>query len=88
MVSPQLLRALVGLDDSVKLLASSMDAVVFRETWKAIAVAINRQMYNEVATETRFSYQVHCLQILSLLYEIKYSVLCMKSSVCLVPRTK
>lgn len=66
MVSPQLLRALVGLDDSVKLLASSMDAVVFRETWKAIAVAINRQMYNEVATETRFSYQVHCLQIFSL----------------------
>lgn len=66
MVSPQLLRALVGLDDSVKLLANSMDAVVFREIWKAIAVAINRQMYNEVATETRFSYQVHYVHILSL----------------------
>ena len=75
MVSPQLLRALVGLDDSVKLLASSMDAVVFRETWKAIAVAINRQMYNEVATETRFSYQVHCpckYGVFSPLYEAKH----------------
>jgi len=57
-VSPQLLRALVGLDESVKLLSSSMDAVVFRETWKAIAVAVNRRMYNDVATETKFTYQV------------------------------
>lgn len=58
-VSPQLQRALIGLDDAVKLLSASMDAVVFRETWKAIAVAINRHLYNEVATETRFSHQVH-----------------------------
>lgn len=57
-VSPQLQRALIGLDDAVKLLSASMDAVVFRETWKAIAVAINRHMYNEVATESKFSYQV------------------------------
>lgn len=58
MVAPQLQRALIGLNDSVQLLSSSMDAVVFRETWKAIAVAINRRMFNDVATETRFSYQV------------------------------
>lgn len=58
-VSPQLQRALIGLDDAVKLLSANMDAVVFRETWKAIAVAINRHLYNEVATETRFSHQVH-----------------------------
>ena len=57
-VAPQLQRALIGLNDSVQLLSSSMDAVVFRETWKAIAVAINRRMFNDVATETRFSYQV------------------------------
>ncbi|KAL3137392.1 hypothetical protein ABBQ32_006915 [Trebouxia sp. C0010 RCD-2024] len=56
-VSPQLQRALIGLDDAVKLLSASMDAVVFRETWKAIAVAINRHLYNEVATETKFSHQ-------------------------------
>ena len=60
-MSPQLLRALTGLDDTVKLLSCNMDAVVFRETWKAIAVAVNRHLYNEVATEARFSYQVHNL---------------------------
>ena len=61
MVSPQLQRALIGLDDAVKLLSGSMDAVVFRDTWKAIALAINRHLYNEVATETRFSHQVQCV---------------------------
>lgn len=41
-----------------------MDAVVFRETWKAIAVAINRHLYNEVATETKFSHQVYIVHVM------------------------
>lgn len=48
----------MALDATLKLLAQCLDAVVFRETWKAIAVAVNRQLYNEVATEARFSFQV------------------------------
>ena len=57
-VSPQLKPALLALDDTLKLLASELDAVVFRDTWKAIAVAINRELYNDVATEAKFSFQV------------------------------
>lgn len=61
-VSPQLKSALLGLDDTLKLLAQVLDAVVFRDTWKAIAVAINRELYNGIATEARFSFQVSLLQ--------------------------
>lgn len=57
-VSPQLKPALLALDETLKLLASELDAVVFRDTWKAIAVAINRELYNDVATEAKFSFQV------------------------------
>lgn len=56
-VSPQLRSALIALDETLRLLSTQLDAVVFRETWKAIAVAINRELYNEVATEAKFSFQ-------------------------------
>ena len=57
-VAPQLQRALVGLNDTISLLATSMDAVVFRKTWTAIAFAIHTRMFNGVVSDTRFSHQV------------------------------
>ena len=59
-MAPQLQRALVGLDDTIGLLANSMDAVVFRKTWTAVAFAIHLRMFNGVVSDTRFSHQVSC----------------------------
>eukprot|EP00884_Botryococcus_braunii_P018181 jgi/Botrbrau1/5046/Bobra.37_1s0012.1 len=54
-VSLKLKPALEGLAATLALLADHMDQVVFREMWRAVAVAANRMMYNEIATEARFS---------------------------------
>ena len=54
-VSERLLPALEGLAAALGRLALHLDAVAFRETWRAIAVAANRLLYNDVATEARFS---------------------------------
>lgn len=60
MVSPRLAPALVGATDSLALLAANLDAVAFRDVWRAVAVAANRLLYNDVATEASFSPQVPC----------------------------
>ena len=39
-------------------LSISLDAVVFRDTWRAVAIAAMRLLYNEVATEAQFSPEV------------------------------
>ena len=67
-VSAQLKPALIGLNDTLKLLASVLDAVVFRDTWKAIAVAVNRELYNSVATEAKFSLQVSAILAIDALH--------------------
>ncbi|KAK9817674.1 hypothetical protein WJX72_000495 [[Myrmecia] bisecta] len=54
-VSKRLQPALDALQMAVAMLSQHMDAVVFRDMWRAAAVAVNRLMYNDVATEARFS---------------------------------
>lgn len=39
-------------------LSISLDAVVFRDTWRAVAIAAMRLLYNEIATEAHFSPEV------------------------------
>ena len=39
-------------------LSVSLDAVVFRDTWRAVAIAAMRLLYNEIATEAQFSPEV------------------------------
>ena len=39
-------------------LSISLDAVVFRDTWRAVAIAAMRLLYNEIATEAQFSPEV------------------------------
>lgn len=56
-LSPRLAPAVVAAADTLALLAAHMDAVVFREVWRAFAAAANRLLYNDVATEAAFSPQ-------------------------------
>lgn len=42
--------------------ASLLDSVVFRELWRAVAVATTRTVFNNVVTEARFSQQVQKCQ--------------------------
>ncbi len=60
-VSPRLVRALEGLGANLGRLAAALDGVVFRDTWRAVAVAATRAMFNDVATEARFSEQARPL---------------------------
>jgi hypothetical protein len=39
-------------------LLQHLDSVVFRDVWKAVALAVNYALFNEVATEALFSAQV------------------------------
>jgi hypothetical protein len=57
-ISPRLSSAVTIAADTLSLLAAHMDAVVFREVWRAFAVAANRLLYNDVATEAGFSQEV------------------------------
>ncbi len=57
-VSARLRPALEGLADQLARLSRHMDQVVFRDMWRAVAVAANRMMYNDVATEAQFSAEV------------------------------
>ncbi|BDA46253.1 probable RAD50-interacting protein 1 [Coccomyxa sp. Obi] len=54
-VSLRLRPALESLSESLQNLSASLDAVVFSDTWRAAAIAITRTMFNDVATEARFS---------------------------------
>mmetsp|Transcript_2464 Transcript_2464/g.6228 ORF Transcript_2464/g.6228 Transcript_2464/m.6228 type:complete len:730 (-) Transcript_2464:212-2401(-) len=48
--------ALHYLEDALMRLAGVLDAVVFRQTWRAVAAAINQILYNDIATEAQFSW--------------------------------
>jgi hypothetical protein len=54
-VSIALLQPLEYLSAQMGQLAGSLDSDCFRAIWKLIAVAINRSLFNDVATEARFS---------------------------------
>ena len=56
--SPALLTGLEALQADLLRLSNSLDSVLFRETWKGAAIALNRLMYNKLITESKFSPQV------------------------------
>ena len=43
---------------NLQTLSISLDAVVFRDTWRAVAVAAMRLLFNDIATEAQFSPEV------------------------------
>ena len=53
--SPTLLPAAHGLHALLQSLSSYLDAVVFRDVWKGLALAVNTVLFNDVATEAMFS---------------------------------
>jgi hypothetical protein len=55
--SPSLLPAADGLQTLLRALSSHLDSVVFRDVWRAIALAVNYAFFNDVATEAEFSAQ-------------------------------
>lgn len=57
-MSISLRKALEDLRSDLGRLSASMDAVVFCDMWRAIAAAITRLMFNEVATEAHFTTEV------------------------------
>ena len=46
------------LEQSLQLLSSHLDQVVFRETWRVVAAATNRMLYNDVSIQAVFSQEV------------------------------
>lgn len=54
----RLLPALEETAGALARLAGSLDAVVFRGVWRGFATSVNKLLYNDVATEARFSPQV------------------------------
>ena len=42
----------------MQLLSSHLDQVVFRETWRVVAAAANRMLYNDVSIQAVFSQEV------------------------------
>ena len=57
-LTPGLAPALAELGGALARLAAALDAVAFRDLWRAVAVAATRLLFNEVATEARFSRSV------------------------------
>jgi hypothetical protein len=55
--SSSLLPAADGLQTLLQALSSHLDSVVFRDVWRAIALAVNYAFFNDVATEAEFSEQ-------------------------------
>jgi hypothetical protein len=55
--SPSLLPAADGLQTTLRALSSHLDSVVFRDVWRAIALAVNSAFFTDVATEAEFSEQ-------------------------------
>lgn len=58
--SRTLLVAADALAGTLRALGASLDAVAFRDVWRAVALAVNAAAYNEVATEALFSPQGAC----------------------------
>lgn len=56
--SRHMLTAADAMQHLLRVLGNHLDAVVFRDVWKAMAVAVNYAMFNDVATEAPFSPQV------------------------------
>ena len=46
------------LSAALHTLSMSLDAVVFRDTWRAVAIAVMRLLFNDIATEAQFSPEV------------------------------
>jgi hypothetical protein len=63
--SLRLLAALEEVAAALARLATSLDAVCFRSAWRGLATAANRLLYNDVATEARFSPHVRTSTMLS-----------------------
>lgn len=57
-VSPPMLVAADRLHGLLGALGGALDAVVFRDVWRAVAVTVNYAFFNEVATEAAFTEQV------------------------------
>lgn len=55
--SARLLPAAHGLQRLLEELSHHLDAVIFRDVWRAAALAVNYAMFNDVATEAAFSAQ-------------------------------
>ena len=53
--SPKLLPAADGLQHLLRALSFHLDAVIFRDVWKAVALAVNYAIFNDIATEAAFS---------------------------------
>ena len=60
--SVRLRDGLNELSAALHTLSMSLDAVVFRDTWRAVAIAVMRLLFNDIATEAHFSPEVsrHC----------------------------
>lgn len=56
--SPRLLVALEEMGAGLARLAGALDAVAFRNLWRGFATSVNKLLYNDIATEARFSPQV------------------------------
>ena len=54
-VSPGLIDGLRWLQGALAALSENLDAACFREAWRGGAAALNRSLFNGVATERRFS---------------------------------
>lgn len=71
-VSPSLTCLVEYLGDSLAELSHCLDAVCFREVWKAAATILNGEIFNEVALEAQFSsfgvrqFSVDCKAVLAL----------------------
>ena len=53
--SPPLVAGLEQLQATLRMLGEHLDAVAFRELWRAVAVAANQLLFNDVVTEATFS---------------------------------
>ena len=54
-VSPGLIDGLRWLQAALAALSQQLDAQCFRDAWRGAAAALNRSLFNDVATERRFS---------------------------------
>ena len=59
--SVRLRDGLNELSAALHTLSMSLDAVVFRDTWRAVAIAVMRLLFNDIATEAQFSPEVSSL---------------------------
>lgn len=58
--SPALVAGLEQLQATLRMLGEHLDAVAFRDLWRAVAVAANQLLFNDIVTETTFAPAVRC----------------------------